>query len=68
MNKKILVAIAVAVIIVAVGIIGAKAMLGDKATELPGEEKVEKSLNIEEGKGTPESGESVENEANENEP
>jgi len=68
MNKKILVAIAVAVIIVAVGIIGAKAMLGDKATELPGEEKVEKSLNIEEGKGTPESGESGENEANENEP
>jgi len=68
MNKKILVAIAVAVIIVAVGIIGAKAMLGDKATELPGEEKVEKSLNIEEGKGSPESGESEENEANENEP
>jgi len=68
MNKKILAGIAVAVIIVAVGIIGAKAMLGDKATELPGEEKVEKSLNIEEGKGTPESGESGENEANENEP
>jgi len=68
MNKKILAGIAVAVIIVAAGIIGAKAMLGDKATELPGEEKVEKSLNIEEGKGTPESGESVENEANENEP
>jgi len=68
MNKKILAGIAVAVIIVAVGIIGAKAMLGDKATELPGEEKVEKSLNIEEGKGNPESGESGENEANENGP
>jgi len=68
MNKKILAGIAVAVIIVAVGIIGAKAMLGDKATELPGEEKVEKSLNIEEGKGNPEAGESGENEANENEP
>jgi len=68
MNKKILVGIAVAVIIVAVGIIGAKAMLGDKATELPGEEKVEKTLNIEEGKGTTEPGESGENEANENKP
>jgi hypothetical protein len=68
MNKKILAGIAVAVIIIAVGIIGAKAMLGDKATELPGEEKVEKSLNIEEGKGNPESAESGENEANENEP
>jgi hypothetical protein len=68
MNKKILAGIAVAVIIVAVGIIGAKAMLGDKATELPGEEKVEKSLNIEERKGNPEAGESGENEANENEP
>jgi cell division protein YceG involved in septum cleavage len=68
MNKKILVGIAIAVIIVSVGIIGAKAMLGDKATELPGEEKVEKTLNIEEGKGTTELGESGENEANENEP
>ncbi len=68
MNKKILAGIAVAVIIVAVGIIGAKAMLGDKATELPGEEKVEKSLNIQEGNGNPETGESGENEANENEP
>jgi cell division protein YceG involved in septum cleavage len=68
MNKKILVGIAVAVIVVAVGIIGAKAMLGDKATELPGEEKVEKTLNIEEGKGTTELGESGENEANENKP
>lgn len=68
MNKKILAGIAVAVIIVAVGIIGAKAMLGDKATELPGEEKVEKSLNIEEGKGNPESSESGGNEANESEP
>ena len=69
MNKKILVGIAIAVIIVAVGIVGIKAMLGDKATELPYEEKVEKTLNIQEGKGAPESGESGESgEANESTP
>jgi len=56
MNKKILVGIAIAIII-AVGIIGLKAMLGDKATELPYEEKVEKTLNVQEGKGIAESGE-----------
>lgn len=32
-------------------------MLGDKATELPYEEKVEKTLNVQEGKGVAESGE-----------
>ena len=69
MNKKILVGIAIAIIIVAVGIVGIKAMLGDKATELPYEEKVEKTLNIQEGKGAPESGESGESgEANESTP
>ena len=60
MSKKILVGIAIAIIIVAVGVVGIKAMLGDKATELPYEEKVEKTLNIQEGKETPESGESGE--------
>ena len=72
MNKKILVGIAIAIIIVAVGIVGLKAMLGDKATELPYEEKVEKTLNVQEGKGTTESGESGESsesgEANESTP
>jgi len=69
MNKKILVGIAIAIIIVAVGIVGIKAMLGDKATELPYEEKVEKTLNVQEGKGAPESGESGESgEANESTP
>lgn len=58
MNKKILVGVAIAIIIVAVGIVGLKAMLGDQATELPYEEKVEKTLNVQEG--TPESGESGE--------
>ncbi|TRZ70932.1 MAG: hypothetical protein D4R96_00395 [Nitrosopumilaceae archaeon] len=69
MNKKILVGIVIAIIIVAVGIVGIKAMLGDKATELPYEEKVEKTLNVQEGKGAPESGESGESgEANESAP
>ena len=69
MNKKILVGIAIAIIIVAVGIVGIKAMFGDKATELPYEEKVEKTLNVQEGKGVPESGESGESgEANESTP
>ncbi len=65
MNKKILVGIAIVIIIVAVGIVGIKAMLGDESTELPYEETVEKTLNVQEGTGTPESGESVEEEANE---
>ncbi len=65
MNKKILVGIAIVIIIVAVGIVGIKAMLGDESTELPYEETVEKTLNVQEGKGTPESGESAEEEANE---
>ena len=65
MNKKILIGVAIAIIIVAVGIVGIKAMLGDEATELPYEEKVEKTLNIQE---TPESGESAEEEAQEYEP
>ena len=64
MNKKILVGIAIVIIIVAVGIVGIKAMLGDESTELPYEETVEKTLNVQEGTGTPESGESTE-EANE---
>jgi len=62
MNKKILVGIAIAIIIVAVGIVGIKAMFGDESTELPYEEQVEKTLNIQE---TPESGESAEEEAQE---
>ena len=48
MNKKILVAIAVAIVASAVVFVGLKTILGDKATELPGEEHTEKSLNIQE--------------------
>ena len=66
MNKKILVGIAIAIIIVAVGIVGIKAMLGDESTELPYEEKIEKTLNIQEEPA--ESGESEEEEAQEYEP
>ncbi|PJB97822.1 MAG: hypothetical protein CO079_05425 [Nitrosopumilales archaeon CG_4_9_14_0_8_um_filter_34_10] len=66
MNKKILVGIAIAIIIVAVGIVGIKAMLGDESTELPYEEKVEKTLNIQEE--TAEPGESAEEEAQEYKP
>ncbi len=65
MNKKILVGIAIAIIIVAVGIVGIKAMLGDESTELPYEEKVEKTLNIQE---TAEPGESAEEETQEYNP
>jgi len=48
MNKKIMVGIAIALIIIAVGMIGIKAMLGDEATELPYEEQTEKTLNLQE--------------------
>jgi pyrimidine deaminase RibD-like protein len=48
MNKKILVGIAIAIVAIAVVTVGLKTILGDKATELPGEEHAEKTLNIQE--------------------
>ena len=48
MNKKILVGITIAIIVVAVAVVGLKTILGDKATELPGEEHAEKTLNLQE--------------------
>lgn len=48
MNKKIPIAIGVAVVIIGIIIVGSKAYFGDSATELPAEEKIEKSLNIQE--------------------
>lgn len=48
MNKKILIGIAIAVIASAVVLVGLKGTLGDKATEIPGEENTEKVLNIQE--------------------
>ena len=52
MNKKILVGIVIAIIAISVGVIGAKNLLGDKATELPGEEHTEKILNLQENNGS----------------
>ena len=48
MNKKILVGITIAIIAVAVTVVGLKTILGDKATEIPGEENTEKTLNLQE--------------------
>ncbi len=61
MNKKIIVGITVAMIITAVTVVGVKTILGDKATELPGEEQTEKTLNLQEtNKSTSNSTESAE--------
>jgi len=71
MNKKVLVGIAVALVIAAIGIVGVKAMLGDAKTELPYEEQTEKVVGLQEKIGATESGESDEsgqNEANEKQP
>ena len=48
MNKKIIIGITVAIIAIAVAVVAVKAILGDKATELPGEEHTEKTLNLQE--------------------
>lgn len=48
MNKKIIVGITIAVIVIGVTVVGLKTILGDKATEVPGEERAEKALNIQE--------------------
>jgi len=64
MNKKTITGITIAsILIVFMGVITVlKTTLGDDATELPGEEKVEKILNLQEGN---ERGESAEEEAKE---
>ena len=48
MNKKIPIGIAITAVIIVVMIVGIKAYFGDSATELPGEEKMEKTLNLQE--------------------
>jgi hypothetical protein len=48
MNKKILLGIAIAVIASAITVVGLKGTFGDKAVGLPGEDKVENTLNIQE--------------------
>ena len=52
MNKKILVGITIAIVVIAVTVVGLKTLLGDKATELPGEEPAEKTLNLQEAKNS----------------
>lgn len=64
MNKKIPISIGVAVMIIGIIIIGSKAYFGDSATELPGEEKAEKILNLQEA-GESKTGEVETGEANE---
>ena len=48
MNKKILIGIAIAIIVIAGTVVGLKTILGDKAAEIPGEEHTEKALNLQE--------------------
>lgn len=48
MNKKIIVGITIAIIAIAVAVVGAKTIMGDKALALPGEEHTEKALNLQE--------------------
>ena len=52
MNKKILIGISVAVIVSAIIFVGLKTTLGDKVTEVPGEEHAENVLNIQEKNAT----------------
>ena len=60
--------VAAIVIAAAVGIVSAKSMLGDEATELPFEEQTEKTLNLQESLESGEYGESAEDEALERAP
>lgn len=48
MNKKIPIVIAIAVVAIGIAIVGVKSYFGDTATELPQEENVEKTLNLQE--------------------
>ena len=52
MNKKILIGIAAVVMVSAIVFVGLKTTLGDKVTEIPGEEHAEKVLNIQEKNAT----------------
>jgi hypothetical protein len=66
MNKKIPIGIGIAAVVIVVMIVSAKAYFGDSATELPGEEKMEKTLNLQESGGANAAGEAGESgEANE---
>lgn len=57
MNKKIIIGVVIVLVVVAVGIVGTKAMLGDTKIELPYEEQTKKVVGLQENLGTTESGE-----------
>lgn len=66
MNKKIPIVAAIVIAAIGLVIVGSKAYFGDAKTELPAEEKIEKSLNIEEKNTGAKNSETAEiNEANE---
>ncbi|MGI0072322.1 MAG: hypothetical protein ACREA3_00725 [Nitrosotalea sp.] len=48
MNKKIVISAGIAVLVVAIAIVGIKTTLGDKAIGLPGEENTESALHLQE--------------------
>ena len=48
MNKKIAIGAGIAVLAIAIAIVGIKTTLGDKAIGLPGEENTEKTLHLQE--------------------
>ena len=55
-------------IIIAVGIIGVKDMLGDEVAEIPFEEQAEKTFNLQEDGESSEIGESEDDESQESSP
>ena len=52
MNKKIVAVAGIVVLAIAVAVVGVKAIAGDKATEVPGEEHMESALHIQESNTT----------------
>lgn len=60
MNKKIPIVIGIAVVAIGITIVGVKSYFGDAATELPQEESVEKTLNLQESGNSKQTGESGE--------
>lgn len=71
MNKKIMIGAGIAVLAIVIATISIKEIAGDSAAEIPGEEHVEKTLNIQESNTTnttSESGESGSTESSESGP
>lgn len=48
MNKKIAIGAGIAVVAIAMAIVGVKTIAGDKAAEVPGEEHMESALHVQE--------------------